>query len=137
MLARCGLSGFTYDFHMYDGKAPAVQKSCGYQPGDYVIKLCESLPMNMNFKIYFDNWFTFPELLFLLKSFGMWSVGTVRSNRLRGCLLKTEKELRKEGRKSSHWSVDGNSGLSVVRWMDNSAVQLASTHVGIEPLSTI
>ena len=55
VLARCGVSGLTYDFHMHDGKAPAVQKSCGYQPEDYVIKLCESLPMNMNFKINFDN----------------------------------------------------------------------------------
>jgi hypothetical protein len=42
VLARCGVSGFTYDFHMYDGKAPTVEKSCGYQPGDYVVKLCES-----------------------------------------------------------------------------------------------
>lgn len=90
VMARCGVSGITYDFCLYDGKGPSVQQSCGYQSGDFVMKLCETLPKGHNFKVYFDNWFTFLELQLKLRSLGIWSVGTVRSNRLRGCTLKSD-----------------------------------------------
>ena len=55
----------------------------------------------------------------------------------RGSTLKSEKDLKKTGRGSVDMSVDANSGLAVVRWLDNSAVQLTSTHSALEPLSTI
>ena len=48
-LARCGVSELTYDFSFYDGKGSDVQISSGYQPGDFVIKLSETLPKGMNF----------------------------------------------------------------------------------------
>ena len=137
VIARCGVSGLTYDFHLYDGRCPTVSQSCGYQPGDFVIKLCETLPKGQNFKMYFDNWFTFLELQLMLKSWNIWSVGTIRANRLRGCSLKSEKELKKEGRGSSDWSVDANSGIAVVRWLDNSSVQVSSSHTAVEPMTTI
>ena len=137
VFARCGVSGITYDFNFYDGKAPAVQKSCGYQPGDFVSKLCETLPAGQNFKLYFDNFFTFLELHLMLKRQGILSTGTVRSNRLRGCPLKSEKDLNKSGRGASDCSVDANSGLSVVRWYDSKAVQLSSTLSSVDPISTV
>lgn len=136
VMARCGVSGITYDFCLYAGIGPTVEESCGYQPGDFVIKLCETLPSQMNFKVYFDNWFNFLELQLQLKKRQIWTVGTLRSNRMRGCVLKSEKELRRDGRGSSDWFVDANSGLAIVRWMDSSAVQLSSTHISLEPLST-
>lgn len=64
-------------------------------------------------------------------------MGTVRSNRLRGAVLKTEKELKQTGRGSADMAVDANSGLAIVRWLDNSAVQLSSTHTAMGPMSTI
>lgn len=137
VLARCGVSGMTYDFVMYDGQGPCVVESCGFQSGDFVVKLCETLPKQQEFTVYFDNWFTCFELQLLLKSWGIWSVGTVRSNRLRNCTLKSESELKKEGRGSVDSRYDSKNGISVVRWMDSSAVQLSSTHVAVEPVSTI
>jgi hypothetical protein len=54
VISRCGVSGLTYDFLLYDGNAPKLSEiSCGYQSGDFVIKLCETLPKGMNFKIFF------------------------------------------------------------------------------------
>ena len=137
VLARSGVSGITYDFCLYDGKGPTVQQSCGYQSGDFVVKLCETLPKGQNFKVYFDNWFTFLELQIQLHSWGIWTIGTVRSNRLRGCTLKSEKELRKVGRGAADMSVDANSSLSVVRWLDNSVVQLSSTYSALEPMTSV
>ena len=64
-------------------------------------------------------------------------LGLYGPNRMRGCEMKTEKELKKEGRGASDYRVDTKSGLAVVRWLDSSAVQLSSTHVAIQPKSTI
>lgn len=136
VLARCGVSGITYDFCLYDGIGPVVADSCGYQPGDFVIKLCETLHSGMNYKVYFDNWFNFAELQLILKERQIWTVGTLRSNRLRGCTLMSEKELRRVGRGASDYCVDANSGLVIVRWLDSSIVQLSSTHMSVDPITT-
>ena len=45
--------------------------------------------------------------------------------------------LKREGRGSYDYRVDTNTELCVVRWFDNRAVQLSSTHTGIEPLTTV
>lgn len=101
------------------------------------MKLCETLPADQNFKLYVDNFFTFLELQLLLKRQGILSTGTIRANRLWGCTLKTEKDLKKEGRGASDCSVDANSGMSVVRWYDSKAVQLSSTLSSLHPVSTV
>lgn len=51
--------------------------------------------------------------------------------------MTSEKSLRKEGRGSFDYKVDANSELSVVRWFDNRAVQLSSTHFCIEPITSV
>jgi len=56
--------------------------------------------------------------------------GTIKINRFANPPLKTEKELRKEGRGSAD-EVVSKDGIVVVRWVDNKAVHLASNHVGI------
>ena len=140
VMARCcSRTGFTHDFTVYEGKAPelAEGESVGYQPADFAILLCKSLPRQKNYIIYFDNWFNFQELQLRLKQWGFHSVGTLRANRVRGCKLKLESELRKEGRGSYDAKVDANSGLSIVRWFDNRAVQISSAHVGIEPVTMV
>ena len=52
---------------------------------------------------------------------------------MRGCKLKSEKELKKEGRCSYDGSVDLNSGIAIMRWFGNKAVQSISNYIGIEP----
>lgn len=111
-------------------------ESVGYQPADFVLQLCKSLPQHRNYILYFDNWFNFPELQLKLKELGYHSVGTLRANRLRGCSLTSESDLRKKGRGSYDSKVDANSGLTIIRWYDNRAVQISSTHVDVQPLTT-
>jgi len=57
VIARCRVGGFTYDFHFYDSKGPTVSDSCGFQSGDFVIKLYETLPRHLDFTVYFEDWF--------------------------------------------------------------------------------
>lgn len=140
VIARCcSRTGFTHDFTIYQGGPPQLpdEESVGYQPGDFVLQMCKSLPQHKNYILYFDNWFNFPELQLKLKELGFNSVGTLRANRLRGCSLTSESDLRKKGRGSYDSKVDANSGLSVIRWYDNRAVQISSTHVGVHPLTTM
>ena len=63
----------------------------------------------------------------------MFYVGTVRSNRLKGVTLKTEKELKKEGRGTSDSQVEEREKLIVVRWYDNKSVDILSSYVGVNP----
>ena len=140
VIARCcSRTGFTHDFMIYQGTAPDLspEESVGYQPADFVIQLCKTLPLNKNYIVYFDNWFNFPELQLQLKRMGFHSVGTLRLNRARGCNLKTEAELRKEGRGACDSKVDANSGLCIVRWFDNRVVQVSATHAGVDPMKTV
>lgn len=50
--------------------------------GDVVIRLCEGILQNGNYKVSFDNAFTSHSLMNKIKSLVMCSIGTVRSNRI-------------------------------------------------------
>ena len=63
-----------------------------------------------------------------LKLLGILTTSTIRANRIAGCPLKCEKDLKKEGRESSCYRSDANSGTVLVRWFDNKSVQLVSTY---------
>ena len=139
VISRNGIEGFTHDFMIYDGKSPKVKESCGFQAGDLVLKVCESLPKNKNHIVYFDSFFNSVELQLQLKKDGIHSVGTLQKNRLRGCVLRSEKDLRRMGRGSFDCRTERDSRISIVRWYDNRVVQLSSTYmyVSIDPISKV
>ena len=132
-------NGFTHDFTLCRGCAPelAASESVGFQPAVFVILLCKTLPKNVNHIVYFDNWFNFPELQLRRKQLGFHSVWTLRANGLWGCSLKSESDLRKARCGSYDNKVDANSGLGVIRWYDNRAVQISATLVGIHPIKIV
>ena len=117
-----------YDFDLeeaLDPINPKISKNLGYWGADIVLKLTGHIPNNKGYKLYFDNYFTYIEPLIELKSKNIWAVGTLRSDHIRGCLLKSEKYLKKDGRGSYDGAVEKNSMIRIVRWLDNRAVQLA------------
>ena len=61
-------------------------------------------------------------------------VGTVRPNRLPGCILQNESELKKRGRGSFDHKVEPAKNIVAVRWFDNRSVNMLSTYVGVEPI---
>ncbi|KRX89275.1 hypothetical protein T4B_6963 [Trichinella pseudospiralis] len=65
-----------------------ASKSFLRPPESYVLNLCEMLPMNRNYKLFFYNYYTFLELQLRLKRMGILSCGTIRPNRLCGCPLE-------------------------------------------------
>ena len=66
--------------------------------GNVVHRLTRSLPKNGNYKVFFDNFFTSIKLMIDLKNDGIWAVGTIRKDRLKGgaYYLLSEKELKKK-----------------------------------------
>ena len=140
-LVRAGASGYMYDFYVYDGKSSTDDVSEKFnhlqKSAQVVARLCQDLPGHQNFKVFFDNWFTTLDLLHYLKAEGILAVGTIRANRLQQCPIDTSKDLQKLGRGSMDYRCDANSGIIIVKWVDNSVVQLTSNFIGIEPMSEI
>ena len=90
--ARCGESGFVYNFHVQGEKQQQRNPSIGYI-GDTVLNLCESLPPNESFPLYCDRFYTSLKLIDELKKRQIYTVWTILSNRLKRCPIKSEKDL--------------------------------------------
>lgn len=50
--------------------------------------------------------------------------------------MKTEKELKKEGRGASDAVTEMKTGVNLIRWMDKKAINFISTYKSIEPRGT-
>ncbi|XP_065318907.1 piggyBac transposable element-derived protein 3-like [Gordionus sp. m RMFG-2023] len=72
----CGVSGFAYDFELYSGqendseKRPATEPDLGAS-SNIVVRLSRTIPINQNFKLYFDNYYTSINLLIYLAKKGI------------------------------------------------------------------
>ena len=127
---RAGASGFMYTFYLYGGKESQEQTPYSHlqKSAQVVAKLCVDLPRNVSHKVFFDNCFTTLDLMLYFKKEGILAVGTIRGNRIQGCPLVGNKEIEKGNR--------GDSGVMIVKWLDNNVVQLCSNFVGVCPMET-
>lgn len=144
MYVRAGISGIIYDFLLYGGDQTFRNYTFENEEGQLgfgakvVIALCKSLSNPPGTFVYFDNFFSSFELMsYLRNELGIFSLGTIRSNRLRGCELLNDKQLRKNGRGSYDYKVDNENRVFILKWYDNKPVLLSSTYVSDEPVSEI
>ena len=114
------------------------EEDCGAS-GNIVIRLSRSIPRNVGHKLFFDNYFTSPQLQVYMAVSGIYSVGTVRANRIPNCTLKNENEMKKLGRGGVDEKVNIVDGVEItaIRWLDNKPVTLLSTFAGCEPASEV
>lgn len=89
---RAGVTGFIYDFLLYGGQDTFRNISFSEKEEKFglgakvVIALCKSIPNPQCKVIYFDNFFSSIELVhYLRENYGIFSLGTIRENRLRNC----------------------------------------------------
>ena len=104
---------FDFDFAP-DARNSKISKKLGYCDVDIALKLTGHIPNNRSYKLYFDKPFTCIQLLIELKSKNIWAVGTLSSDHMRGCTLKSEKDLKKDGRGSYDCAVEKNSLIRIV-----------------------
>ncbi|XP_067939747.1 piggyBac transposable element-derived protein 3-like [Watersipora subatra] len=130
-----GVSGYVYDFEIYQGaNGNRPEKELGLC-ADVVMRLCLGLEGKYH-KVFFDNLFTTMELLKTLREKKILSTGTLRKNRLLGAenILAEDKSMKRRGEFSYTTS---QCDVTVVKWNDNSFVHTASTFAGVEPLSYV
>ena len=135
MYVLAGVSGVMYDFFLYCGAnstkfGDSSTRSCA-------LELCETIPMNQNYKLFFDNWFSTLSLCVELKNMGILTTATLRKDRLGKCPLSSTKEMTGTGRGPIDYRVDMNTGLPVVKWLDNGEVHLVSIYDTVEPVSEV
>ena len=58
-------------------------------------------------------------------------------DRIKGCPLVAEKDLKKQGRGSSCYMLDLNSGITALRWFNNKCVQITRTCADPTDMQTI
>ena len=75
---RAASSGMIYDIFLYTGSLNKTEKCTGA----FVVKKFETLPKQLNFRLYFDSWFCTIDLCRELKSLGFPTIAT-------GCNLPT------------------------------------------------
>ena len=131
-----GVDQLIYNLEVHTGTITI----CPNQPdlkasGNIVLILLQNIPRMKWHKLYFDNWYTSIELVTTLYQQGIACVGTVCSNRLPNNKLISDAVMKRKDRGSMEiWTVSvDNVELRVVKWHDNRAVTLLSTHEAINP----
>ena len=75
----------------------------------------EEIPKNQNYQVFFNNWFSTLPPFIKLQSMCILSTVTLRSNRVAGYLLMSDKDLKATGRDSFDYCIDLNSSLRVIK----------------------
>ncbi|XP_059145878.1 piggyBac transposable element-derived protein 3-like [Physella acuta] len=129
-----------HDFEIYTGK---ISKCQGQEDigaaGHIVLTLLQNIPCDVWQKVYIDSWFNTLQLQVVLYKQGIACLGTVRTNRLKGCTFPSDREHSKSGRGSSILKsviLDGVE-INVISWLDRKPVTLLSTFASILPTKTV
>ena len=118
---------------MYIGKTTKAEAKPEFlMGGNVACRLTQSLPKNVNHKVFFVNFFSSIAIMNHLKKDGFWAVATIHKDRLKRAdkHLLSEKEQKKKRHGSFDFVVEANSGVTVICWFDNGLVQLLSNYVG-------
>lgn len=140
LFVLCDSNGYSYQFEIYNGAGDNIIIPGTPDLGatsNVVIRLSQSIPNFNNHIVYFDNFYTSLPLLVYLRARGIFSLGTIRANRIPNCKLPldSDREIKKADRghtveyMGSAYGVD----LTTVLWKDTKNVRLCSTYVGVKP----
>ncbi|XP_053389577.1 piggyBac transposable element-derived protein 3-like [Mercenaria mercenaria] len=130
--------GYLLQFEPYQGargRQAADTNRLG-MGGAVVMDLLVELNKDNAYHLTFDNLFTSLRLVDELSKLGIACTGTVRSNRVEDCPLRSVKEMAKTERGTYDKAYDANNGLIVIRWNDNNIVNVVSNVYGVEPVQT-
>ena len=134
----CGNNGYLYHLRIYKGKETTQQAlPLGTRVVNTMADVIKTSSLVAKHELYFGNFFTSHQLMKSLASEGIRTTGTVRENRTGGAgkLMTDVKTMKKSDRGSFDYRSDGD--VHVVRWNDNSIVNVASNHETHKPLHEV
>lgn len=131
-------SGYISWFEPYQGSGTRIHnfESQGLGYG-VVMTYAKKLKGNFPYKLYFDNFFTTLSLLEDLRNNGIYASGTMRENRLGKDFPLESTCMKKKSRGSMQYCTTIDDGLSVVMWMDNNIVIMATNFDKINPVHRV
>lgn len=138
LFVLCDSNGFAYRFEIFIGAGDNVILPDTPDLGstaNVVVRLSQTIPSFKNHILYFDNFYTTLPLLVYLRARGIFSLGTIRVNRIPMCKLPSDHDIKDQQRGFSVEYVASPYGVDIntVLWKDNRSVRLASTYVGTKP----
>ena len=111
--------GYLYHFDKHLGKKSKTE----FGPAESVVlTLCKNLK-NSYCYVFFDNFFTSPNLMLKLFEDGIYAAGTIKSNRKHMPTLKADKQMKR----GEHDWLECDT-ISATKWMDNRSVILLSNY---------
>lgn len=130
-LVQSGISGFAYDYEIYSGAIDMTNKENQVRgkkdlgnSGNVVVRLSRNIPKNQNYCLYFDNYYTSIPLIIFLKKLGIYSIGTVRKNRIINCKISKDWKKKRRGSIAQYLALLPGCTLYNVSWIDNKDVTL-------------
>ena len=93
----CDRDGLIHNFEVYTGKIlPVPRKDDIGASGNIVLRLAAVIPKHKNHFLFFDNWFTSLKLLTTLYKDGIYSLGTIRKDRIHGLTFSSDNVMKKK-----------------------------------------
>ncbi|XP_062141848.1 piggyBac transposable element-derived protein 1-like [Drosophila sulfurigaster albostrigata] len=140
LFVLCDSFGYAYRFEVYSGAGDNVILPGHPDLGasaNIVVRLTQSVQSFKNHIIYFDNFYTSLPLMVYLRAKGIYSLGTIRANRIPNCKLPNEGTINKLPRGSMIEYVGCSYGIELtnVLWKDSKAVRFLSSYVGVKPFA--
>ncbi|KAK2714318.1 hypothetical protein QYM36_008772 [Artemia franciscana] len=131
LFKREGVSGIVYDLEIYTKKDSVPTSGLGLG-AKIVLRLIDNVQREMNFKLYFDNFYTSVDVINALSNnHGIESHGTIRSNRMKGAIFESDASLKKKGRGTYDYRLERHTEVSVVKWLDNKLVHVDSSYFAV------
>ncbi|CAH4034244.1 unnamed protein product [Pieris brassicae] len=143
LYVMCSVKGYAHKFEIYTGQEnERLPDEPDFGPvGNVVVRLARGVPRHINHIIYFDNFYTSVPLVTYLAKQGIYSLGTVQSNRLVNCKLPDKKTMMKKsvprGTYDEQMTEFDGIDLTAVTWKDNKVVTFLSSYVGAEPVGQV
>ena len=126
-------SGYVTNFKVYEGKTQGtVEKGLG---ANVVLTLTEHVQQRYH-HVFFNNFFTGIDLLLNLLRRGLYSCGTMRSDR-KGFPPSLKPIVKKGFPNRGEYKHAWNGNLSVVVWQDTKAITCASTNAPPDEVSQV
>ena len=135
----CGANGYIFNLDIYCGKndtSIGINLSKCPLGSRVVLQMINPLLLGLSkrklsdYHIYFDNYFTSPDLVVHLDKCGLRSTGTVRKDRIKEKHV-FEKKAPRGSLKVSH---DTNSNMNFISVIDSKEVSILSTAAGVTPI---